>query len=259
MRIEGTYTFPATIERVFAALMDPDVLGRALPGCERILQFGPAAADGASSFEVRLRPEPGAGVYTVRIIGVAARRPAHLRVDVRGRGPQGLVTGSGLIDLVAQDEFTVGAYVFDVAAALPFANQRTAEHEPAEQGSGHRSTIAGVPEGRAREAVGTAQRFARATCERLADVLRPISGDEQEDAGVRKDAALERSVRGGLLARTKRGRIVAMPPAPSVSPLSANADAWMERVGWMATGMVLGMVGLGLLVGLSRLLGRRDE
>ena len=232
MRIEGTYTFPATIERVFVALMDPDVLERALPGCERMLQFGPVAADGAASFEARLRPAPGASVYTVRIDGIVARRPTHLRLELRGRGPRGPVTGSGLIDLVAQDEFTVGAYVFTLEAE-------------------------GVPAEGAREAQAAGQRFARSVCERLATAIWP-----PEDSERREEAQLapgRGARRGGLVARTARGRIVALPPAPSVSPLSANAGAWMERVGWMATGMVLGMAALGLLVGLSRLLGGKEE
>ena len=244
MRIEGTYTFPAAIERVFAALADAEALGRALPGCERLIQFGPAAEDGAASFEARLRPQAvsgaGAGVYTVRFTGVAARRPAHVRLELRGRGPQGPVMGSGLIDLVGHEGYTVGAYVFDVETA-------------------------GVLEERGREALAAGQRVARATCERLSEGLRLEAGDD-EGAGVGKRGAVAGAADGEARlrvvargVRTARGRIVTLPAAPSVSPLSANADAWMERISWMATGMVIGMVGLGLLVAVSRWLGERGE
>ena len=237
MRIEGTYTFPVAIERVFAALTQPDEIGRALPGCERLIQFGPAAADGAASFEARLRPAPDAGIYTMRINGVAARRPAHLRLELRGRGPHGPLTGSGLIDLVAQDEFTVGAYVFDLV------------YDP---------DTSGVPQAGAREAQVAGQRYARTVCERLAEALRP----ERPSDGITEAVPLHRPARMRVVARgvrTPQGRILALPAAPSVSPLSANASAWIERLGWMATGMVMGMAALGLLVAISRWLGNWSE
>lgn len=234
MRIEGTYTFPAAIEWVFAALADPEALDHMLPGCERLIQFGPAATDGAASFEARLRPAPEAGIYTIRITGVAARRPAHLRLALRGRGPLGPLTGSGLIDLVAQDDFTIGAYVFDV-------------------------DVTGVPEERVREARAAGHRFARTACERLAGALRPehVEKGEPERVPSGSMAAHQRIVARGV--RTARGRIIALPAAPSVSPLSANADAWIERISWMATGMVMGMAALGLLVAVSRWLGEQGE
>ena len=225
MRIEGTYTFPGPIERVFSALLDPEALKRGLPGCERIVQFGPPAADGAASFEARVRPDRDAGVYTLRISGVVARRPAHLRVELRGRGPQGPVTGAGRIDLVAQDEFTIGAYVFDV-------------------------------ETEAREAQAAGQRFARLTCEQLAETIRPTQ-DSERAAETPLASPERRVVARGI--RTPRGRIVALPATPSLSPLSANADAWMERLGWMAAGMALGMAALGLLAAASRWMGGHDQ
>lgn len=237
MRIEGTYTFPAAIERVFAALTEPDTLRQALPGCERLIQLGPAAPDGAATFEVRLRPAPDAGIYTLRITGVVSRRPAHLRLELRGRGPHGPVRGSGLIDLVAQDEFTVGAYVFDLMFDPAAAGAATAESRVAQLGG---------------------QRYARTVCERLADVLRP----ERPSDGAAEVVEPRRAARMRVVARgvrTPQGRILALPAASSGSPLSANANAWIERIGWMATGMVMGMAALGLLVAITRWLGDWSE
>lgn len=237
MRIEGTYTFPAAIERIFAALTEPDQIGRALPGCERLIQLGPAATDGAASFEVRLRPAPDAGIYTFRINGVAARRPAHLRLELRGRGPHGPLMGSGLIDLVAQDEFTVGAYVFDLVSD---------------------QDEAGVRQVGARVAQMAGQQYARTVCERLAESLRPERPTEGATEAVpsRRSAHMRVVARG---VRTPQGRILTLPAAPSASPLSAHANAWIERIGWMATGMVMGMAALGLLVAISRWLGDWSE
>lgn len=257
MRIEGTYTFPGPIEGVFAALLNPDLLQRALPGCERIGQLGPAAADGAASFELRLRPEPAGGVYTVRTTGIVARRPAHLRVELRGRGPETPLIGTGRIDLVAQETHTVGAYVFDVQT-------RTGDQGAERSGEQSTAPLSALDQ-RTREAQTAAQRFARLACERLGEAIRPALDAETSapSASAAADGAAralaEHAETAPRVVRTARGRIVALPATPSLSPLSANADAWMERLGWLATGMVLGMAALGLLVAASRLLGQREE
>ena len=40
MKIEGTHEVQAKRERVFAALVDPEVLKRCIPGCERLEKTG---------------------------------------------------------------------------------------------------------------------------------------------------------------------------------------------------------------------------
>jgi hypothetical protein len=55
MEITGSHTFPAAIERVSSLLLDPDLLAAAIPGCDRLIQFGPPDADGASHLEARIR------------------------------------------------------------------------------------------------------------------------------------------------------------------------------------------------------------
>ena len=66
MRIEGTHTFSAPIARVFAILTDPDTLQQVIPGCERLIQFGPPDADGAVALEARVRFGPGSSVICSR-------------------------------------------------------------------------------------------------------------------------------------------------------------------------------------------------
>ena len=55
MRVEGTYTFPGAIGQVFAALINPDALARAIPGCERFIQLGPTTSQEETAYEARLR------------------------------------------------------------------------------------------------------------------------------------------------------------------------------------------------------------
>ena len=41
MKISGTYILPLPRERAFALMQDPEVLARAMPGCEGLEQIAP--------------------------------------------------------------------------------------------------------------------------------------------------------------------------------------------------------------------------
>ncbi|HEX9038871.1 MAG TPA: SRPBCC domain-containing protein [Ktedonobacterales bacterium] len=114
MRVEGTQIFPGAKSIVFAALTNPDALARAIPGCERFIQFGPATADGQVAYEARLRLGPLRQPYVVTARVATARRPDYLRLDLSGFGPSGPLTGDGSLDLVTQDDHTVVAYRLSV-------------------------------------------------------------------------------------------------------------------------------------------------
>jgi carbon monoxide dehydrogenase subunit G len=97
MKIEGTATIAAPRERVFAMLLDPAVLQRAIPGCEEI---SPAAADG-STFAIRM----SAGLASIRgkvegqITVEESRPPEHYRLSMKGKGMGSFVDGFAAIDL----------------------------------------------------------------------------------------------------------------------------------------------------------------
>lgn len=230
MRIEGTYTFPGTSDRVFAALTNADELGRVLPGCERLIQMGPPSPDGAVSLQARLRATPGGGPVTMTATAVAARRPAHLRLELRGRTESGPVTGSGLVDLVAQEDYTVVAYVWDVDMGGDIAPERQRAMREA------------------------AQQYIRVVCERLARALR---AEVEQAANVAPIA----TVREGktLEVTTPRGKIVKLPAASGASPLSPAAAAWVQRAAWMTTGMLIGVSVIGLLMALGRWLNGHER
>jgi carbon monoxide dehydrogenase subunit G len=40
MKVEGTYTFDAPRDKVWEAFLNPDVLSKALPGCESLERVG---------------------------------------------------------------------------------------------------------------------------------------------------------------------------------------------------------------------------
>jgi len=81
MEITGSQTFRAPVERVSSLLLDPDLLAAVIPGCERLIQFGPPDADGATHLEARIRSgEP----TTTRIVQITLRPEANVvKADLR--------------------------------------------------------------------------------------------------------------------------------------------------------------------------------
>ena len=73
MEITGSQTFRAPVERISSLLLDPDLLASAIPGCERLIQFGPPDADGATHLEARIRSGESA---TTRIVQITLRSDA---------------------------------------------------------------------------------------------------------------------------------------------------------------------------------------
>src|SRR5882672_2614211 len=98
MRIEGTATLHAPAARVWAALTDPAVLARTIPGCQRLetidddatstryrltVTAGVASIKGSYLGEVELAdPVPPTG-FTLRASGSGA--PGTVRADVAVR------------------------------------------------------------------------------------------------------------------------------------------------------------------------------
>ncbi len=171
MRLEGTYTFPAPSDCVLAALTNPDAVHRAIPGCERLVQLGPTAADGTIHYEARVRGADAAHVATASISVVATHQPAHLRIEFRGRGPAGSLSGHGRVDLVERDGRTIGAYAWELAAADPASGER----------------------------------FARTFCERLATMLRASGGEHTAPASIASPSQVAvRTPRGTIAALPRR-------------------------------------------------------
>lgn len=229
MRIEGTYTFPAPLDRVFAVLANPDTLARALPGCERLTQLGPPGERDEAALELRLRAGPGRAVYTTTARLAAMRHPAHLRLELDGRGPGGPVRAHGMLHLADEGDGTLGAYLWDIDA----------EGLPEEQ----RSALSN----------GAGQRLAQDFCARVVEALRaeptPASPNGMPDG--MPPAAVVHAV-------TARGRIVAL-PRPSRAPLAASVRLVVRRAAWMGAGLALGLGALALVVALAHRLGGQDE
>ncbi|EFO81976.1 carbon monoxide dehydrogenase subunit G [Oscillochloris trichoides DG-6] len=106
MRIAGNYTFEATREEVWAALNDPEVLARTIPGCQQLDQVGP------NEYETTLKIGLQAvrGVYSGRVKIDDVVVPESYTVHVDGKGNNGFLKGHGVIKLRVEGQTTILDY-----------------------------------------------------------------------------------------------------------------------------------------------------
>lgn len=95
MKIEGTYTIEAPRERVFAALTDPAVLQRCIPGCEQMEKSG----ENRYNAKLTAGVGPVKGVFTATVSLSELVSPEHYKLIVEGKGQPGFVNGTGDLNL----------------------------------------------------------------------------------------------------------------------------------------------------------------
>ncbi len=95
MKISGTYTLPLPQERAYAVMQDPEVLARAIPGCESLEKVGPD--EYRMKMKMALASLSGAFEGKVRI--TEQTPPNSFRLVVEGTGRIGFVKGDGLLKL----------------------------------------------------------------------------------------------------------------------------------------------------------------
>ena len=110
MKIEGTHQVNAPRERVYELLVDPDVLQRCIPGCERLEKTE------ANTYAATIRAGVGAikGVFTGTVRLEDMRPPEHYRIVVAGKGAPGFLKGSGDLDLAEEGQGTLIKYTGDL-------------------------------------------------------------------------------------------------------------------------------------------------
>ena len=110
MKIEGTHEVQSKRERVFQALVDPEVLKRCIPGCERLEKTG------ENAYAATLRAGVGSikGLFQGSVRLEDLRPPEHFRMIVEGKGQPGFMKGTGELDLEEKDGATLIKYAGDV-------------------------------------------------------------------------------------------------------------------------------------------------
>jgi carbon monoxide dehydrogenase subunit G len=103
MEVSGSYEFNAPAEKVWALLMDPEVLKNCLPGVESLEPVGPDEYQAA----VNVGVGPIRGRYQAKIF-LRDLNPHHsYRLVLQGSGPLGFANGESSITLVEQEGKTI--------------------------------------------------------------------------------------------------------------------------------------------------------
>jgi carbon monoxide dehydrogenase subunit G len=110
VKLEGSYNFNAPQEAVWQALLDPEILARIMPGCERLDKIGDNEFRGV--LKIRIGPMQGDFEGNVTLSDIDA--PNGYRLRVNGRGPSGFMDGEGGVRLREQEGMTTMDYEGDV-------------------------------------------------------------------------------------------------------------------------------------------------
>ena len=99
MKIAGERRLEHRRERVWAALMDPEVLARTLPGCRALERDTSGEGDDAFTGRLEVSVGPVRGEFRGRLEMSELEPPESYRMRLDGRGPSGFLSGKGTVRL----------------------------------------------------------------------------------------------------------------------------------------------------------------
>jgi carbon monoxide dehydrogenase subunit G len=110
MKIEGTHELRASAERVYETLIDPAVLQRCIPGCERLEKTG------ENAYSTTLRAGVGSikGIFTGNVRLEQMQPPRRFRMIVEGKGQPGFLKGAGDLEIETREGLTTVSYKGEV-------------------------------------------------------------------------------------------------------------------------------------------------
>jgi len=110
MKIEGTTDIPAPHDRVWTALLDPETLAAAIPGCEKLEALG----DGEFKAVMKVGVGPVKGTFEGKVRLSDIEPPNRYRMALEGSGGPGFVRGQALMELAPAEGATKVHYDADV-------------------------------------------------------------------------------------------------------------------------------------------------
>lgn len=118
MKVNGSHTLKAPIDKVWEFLMDPESISKVLPGCKSLEETQPDVFEG--TLEIGIAAVKGSYSGSVQLLD--KERPTSYRMIIDGTGKRGFVKGEASIDLKAQDEDTILSYDADTQVGGLIAN-----------------------------------------------------------------------------------------------------------------------------------------
>lgn len=110
MKIQGEQKLSATRQKVWDALLDPEVLAATLPGCEALEPVGPDEY----KMKMKLAMASVQGLFDGSVKLTDQNPPESYSLEVKGSGKIGFVNGAGRFDLAEDGEATLVRYSGDV-------------------------------------------------------------------------------------------------------------------------------------------------
>jgi carbon monoxide dehydrogenase subunit G len=93
LKLSGNHTIPVERERAYQLMQDPEVLARAMPGCDRLALIAPG------EYEMRMKMVVASiqGLFLGKIRIADCHPPDSFRLIVEGSGKVGFMKGEGLL------------------------------------------------------------------------------------------------------------------------------------------------------------------
>ena len=110
MKIQGEQRLTAARQKVWDALLDPEVLAATLPGCEALEPIGPDEY----KMKMKLAMASVQGLFDGSVKLTDQKPPESYSLAVKVSGKIGFVNGAGRFDLAEEGEATLVRYSGDV-------------------------------------------------------------------------------------------------------------------------------------------------
>lgn len=125
MKVQGQHTFDAPRSIVWKAVMDPEIIAKVMPGCEKLEEVGENAYKGA----MKIKVGPVQGKFDGNVAISDINEPESYRIKVKGKGAPGFVDADGIIKFAEEGGKTELIYEMDakVGGRIASVGQRLLE------------------------------------------------------------------------------------------------------------------------------------
>jgi hypothetical protein len=122
LKISGSQSLPFPPEEAYRMMQDPEVLARAIPGCEGLDKIG----DNEYRMKMKMAMASVSGAFEGKVRISDQTPPSSFRLMVEGAGKIGFVKGDGLLTLTLKDGGTEVSYEGDaqVGGTIAAVGQR---------------------------------------------------------------------------------------------------------------------------------------